>query len=162
MLDRIRGTSGTAAILVALVSVGIGACGSSSSNPATVLRQTFSGSHTVNSGNLNFSITVNPSGSTTLTSPITLTFGGPFQSLGKGKLPESDFTVTFTAQGRTSSLGILSTGTAGYVSLGGTSYQLPATTFQKLESSFAQLATSPGSGGASSSGLSKLGINPLR
>ncbi len=47
----------------------------------------------------------------------------------------------------------------------GTSYQLPAATFQKLESSFAQLATSPGggSGGGSGSGaLGKLGINPLR
>ena len=92
--------------------------------------------------------------------PITLSFGGPFQSQGKGKLPKSNFVISFTAQGKTGSLGILSTGSAGYVTLQGTSYQLPASTFQKLESSFASLASSPGGSGGSGA-LSKLGIDPL-
>ncbi len=145
-----------------LACLALVACGSSSSSQdaTSLLRQTFGGKHTVTSGNLNFTITVNPSGSSTLTTPLSLSFGGPFQSLGQGKLPASNFTVSFTAQGRTGSLGILSTGTAGYVTLQGTSYQLPAATFQRLESSFAQLATSAGSGGGSGA-LSKLGIDPL-
>jgi hypothetical protein len=125
-----------------------------------LLSQTFSGSHTVNSGNLTFSLTVTPTGSKTLTGPITLSFGGPFQSLGKGKLPKSNFTVSIGALGKSASLGILSTGTAGYVSLQGTSYQLPQATFQKLESSFASFE-STGSGGSSSSALTKLGIKPI-
>ena len=90
-----------------------------------------------------------PSGSSTLNGPITLSFGGPFQSLGKGKLPKSNFNVSISALGKTGSLGILSTGTTGYVTLQGTSYQLPAATFQKLESSFAALASSPGGGSGS-------------
>jgi hypothetical protein len=165
MHDRIRGLRFARALFVAgAVSVAVSACGSSSSsssgNATHLLQQTFSGSHVVTSGDLNFTVTMTPSGSTTLTGPITFSFGGPFQSLGKGKLPQSNFNVSISALGKSGSLGILSTGTAGYVTLKGTSYQLPAATFQRLESSFAQLASSPG-GGSGSGTLSKLGINPL-
>ncbi len=157
-----------ALLAAALAAVVLAACGSSSSgsgNASSLLKQTFGGSHTVNSGNLTLSLSISPAGSSTLKGPITLSFGGPFQSLGKGKLPKSNFNVSISALGHTGTLGILSTGTNGYVSMQGTSYQLPAATFQKLESSFAQLASSPGggSGGGSGSGaLGKLGINPLR
>jgi hypothetical protein len=166
MDDRIRGLrAALACLVVALIPLTLAACGSSGSsgssgNAAALLSQTFSGAHAVNSGNLTFSLTVTPSGSKTLTGPITLSFGGPFQSLGKGKLPKSNFTVSASALGKSVSLGILSTGTAGYVSLQGTSYQLPTATFQKLESSFASFA-STGSGGSSSNALTKLGIKPL-
>jgi hypothetical protein len=163
MLHMHRWIRGVGALLATmLVAVTVAACGgggSSSGSAQSLLRQTFSGSHTVNSGDLSFSITVNPSGSSNLTTPITLSFGGPFQSLGKGKLPKSNFNVSISALGHTGTLGILSTGTAGYVTLQGTSYKLPQATFQKLESSFASLASTPGSSG--SGALGKLGIDPL-
>jgi hypothetical protein len=164
MDDRMRGVRTLAATLVVvLVSLAVAACGSSSNNSgqaSSLLKDTFSGSHPVNSGNLSFSLTLTPSGSTTLTSPISLSFGGPFQSLGSGKLPKSDFDVSLSAQGKTDTLGLISTGTAGYVTLQGVSYQLPATTFQKLESSFAGVASSP-AGGSGTGALGKLGIHPL-
>jgi hypothetical protein len=160
MSHRFRGPRFYGTLLVAgLASITLAACGSSSGgDAATLLKQTFSGSHTVNSGNLNFTLRVVPTGSRTLTGPITLAFGGPFQSRGKGKLPASDFNVSISASGKTGSLGIISTGTSGYVTLQGTGYQLPAATFQKLESSFAGI----GGGGSGAPGLSKLGIDPLR
>jgi hypothetical protein len=145
-----------------LAALALAACGSSGSSgqASSLLRQTFSGKHTVNSGNINVSLALNPSGSSTLKGPLTLSFGGPFASLGTGKLPKSNFTVGFSALGRRGSLGILSTGTAGYVTVSGTSYQLPSSTFRQLESSFSSLTSS--SGGSSGSGaLSKLGIDPL-
>lgn len=146
-----------------LAALGLAACGASAGgagDAATLIKQTFSGSHTVNSGNLNFNLTVHPTGSTTLTRPISVGFGGPFQTLGKGKLPASNFNVTLTGQGKTGAVGILSTGTAGYVTLKGTGYQLPAATFKQLESSFLQVAPS---GGAPGTGVfSKLGIDPMR
>jgi hypothetical protein len=164
MVERIRGWRAVGVVLaVALVSVAASACGSSSNgsgNASSLLKQTFSGAHPVNSGNLSFSLTLTPSGSSTLTGPISLSFGGPFQSLGSGKLPKSDFDVSLSAQGKTDSLGLVSTGTAGYVTLQGVSYQLPTATFQKLESSFAGVASSP-SGGSGSGALGKLGIHPL-
>jgi hypothetical protein len=166
----IKGLSALAVTLSAAIL--ITACGSSSSgggggsgngNAQSLLKQTFSGEHKVNSGNLQFALSVTPSGSSTLTKPITLSFGGPFQSLGKGKLPESNFTVGISAQGHTGSLSIVSTGTEGFVTLSGVSYQLPAASFQKLESSFSSIASSGsvGSSGSKTGTLSKLGINPL-
>jgi hypothetical protein len=150
--------------LVALASLVVAGCGTvsgSSGDPNTLLKQTFSGEHKVTSGVLNMTLTIDPSGSSVLTGPITVSFGGPFQTRGAGKLPESNFVVSGTAMGRSISLGILSTGTKGYVTLQGTSYQMPAATFQKLESSFSQLATTPGASNGSDS-LAKLGIHPLK
>ena len=143
-----RGTAVRAAILVVLASLAVAGCGTASGStdsPSTLLKQTVTGTHRGTSGVLGLTLTFDPSGSSTLTGPITLSFGGPFQSQGTGKLPKSNFVISFTAQGKTGSLGIISTGTAGYVTLQGTSYQLPSSTFQKLESSFASLASSPGS-----------------
>lgn len=156
---------GCATLLAACVALLISACGSSSSSPGnarSLLRQTFSGEHKVNSGRLSFALSVSPTGSSTLTRPISVAFSGPFQSLGKGKLPASDFTVSVSAQGLNGGLSILSTGTKGYVTMSGTSYQLPASSFQKLESSFSSI-TSSGSGSSSNKtgALAKLGINPL-
>jgi hypothetical protein len=158
-----RGTGLKTALLAVLAGVVIAACGSagaSSENPNTLLKQTFTGTHKVTSGVLNVTLTVDPSGSSTFSGPITLSFGGPFQTRGSGKLPASNFTVSASALGRSVSLGILSTGTNGYVTLQGTSYQMPQATFQKLESSFGQLASSAGTSQGSST-LSKLGIHPL-
>ncbi len=145
----------------AFVALAIAACGGGSSGQAaSLLKQTFSGTHAINSGNVNVALTLNPSGSSTLKGPISLTLGGPFASLGTGKVPKSDFNVAISALGHTGQLGILSTGTNGYVKLNGTSYQLPASTFQQLEQSFSSLTSSSG-GGSGSGALGKLGIDPL-
>jgi hypothetical protein len=147
-------------VAVAITALTLGACGSSSSGDAAkLLQQTFSGAHKVSSGNLNFGLTVNPSGSSVLQGPITVSFGGPFQRLGAGKLPQSNFNVTLNALGHSGSIGILSTGTAGYVTYQGASYRLPQAAFQRLESSFSQVASPLGSGARV---RSKLGIHPLR
>ena len=109
--------------------------GGSSNQASSLLAQTFK-PHSVRSGVLDVSFTLKPSGSTTLKGPITISFGGPFQTLGTGHLPQSNFTISLSAVGTSISLGILSTGTNGYVTLQGTSYQLPAATFQKLARRF--------------------------
>ena len=150
--------------MVVLASLGLTACGSASSgsaNPNTLLSQTFTGTHKVTSGNLNLTLTIDASGSSLLSGPITLSFGGPFQTRGAGKLPESNFTVSATALGRSVAVGVISTGTAGYVTLQGASYRMPQATFQKLESSFSQLASTPGSSSGSGT-LGRLGIQPLK
>ncbi|MBV9335297.1 MAG: hypothetical protein JO243_05320 [Solirubrobacterales bacterium] len=149
-------------IVVVLASLGLAACGSSSGSsgdPNALLSQTFSGTHNVASGVLNLTLTIVPSGSNTLNGPVTLSFGGPFQTRGAGELPESNFTASASALGRSVSLGILSTGTDGYVTLEGTSYRMPRATFQKLESSFAQVASPPGASNGSGT-LGRLGIQP--
>jgi hypothetical protein len=164
MHHRIRGRHRPLVPLaIAITAVALAACGGASSgsgNANNLLKQTFSGAHNVRSGNLNVTLTIDPSGSSTLSTPITVSLGGPFQSLGAGKLPRSNFSISVSALGRSGSLGILSTGTSGFVTLQGSSYQLPPATFKRLESSFSQFASSPGASSGSGT-LGKLGIQPL-
>lgn len=144
-----------------LATVALAGCGGGGSGDATaLLHETFSGVHKVTSGRLFVNLSVQPSGSSTIKGPILLSFGGPFQSLGTGKLPQSSFNLSLGALGRSVAMGIVSTGTHGYVSFQGASYPLPQADFQKLESSFSSLATSAGSSHGSGT-LSKLGIQPL-
>jgi hypothetical protein len=147
---------------VVVAALGLAACGSSSGgsgssgNAQSLLKQTFASGKPVKSGVLGISLTLTPSGSSTLTTPISFSISGPFQSRGTGKLPQSNFTIAISALGRKGQLGIVSTGTAGYVTLDGAAYQLPAADFQRLESGF----SSVGSSGQGGGGLSALGINP--
>ncbi len=150
-------------ILLAGLALMVAACGSSSRSSSaqagspeaqSLLTATFSGSHAVRSGVLGFNLTLTPSGSNTIKGPISLGLDGPFQSRGAGKLPASDLAISIDALGHHGALSIVSTGTAGYVTLQGAAYQLPAASYQKLASSFA------GAGGGIG-GLAKLGIRPL-
>jgi hypothetical protein len=158
-----RGIRMCGPFIAAIVAVVVlAACGSSSSsgtsgNAQSVLKQTFSSNHSVKSGVLGFDLTVNPTGSSTLSTPITFSVSGPFQSRGNGKLPQSDLTLAVSALGKKGSLGVISTGTAGYVSLEGVNYQLPAADFKKLQSSFSSTSNT----GSQDAGLAQLGINPL-
>ncbi|HTU95068.1 MAG TPA: hypothetical protein VMF14_04445 [Solirubrobacteraceae bacterium] len=145
-----------------VAALGLAACGSSSGgsgssgNAQTLLKQTFASGKPVKSGVLDIAFTLTPSGSSTFTTPISFSISGPFQSRGTGKLPQSNFNVAISALGHKGQLGIVSTGTSGYVTLEGTAYQLPAADFQRLESGF----SSVGSSGQGGGGLSSLGINP--
>ena len=57
-----------------IAALGLSACGSSSDNQATtLLHQTFTGNHRINSGILGFSVAITPSGSSALTAPTTST-----------------------------------------------------------------------------------------
>jgi hypothetical protein len=150
------------AIAAALASVALAACGSSTSTDATgLLKQTFSGTHKYDSGVLNLNLTLSPAGSSTLSGPISLSVAGPFQSLGTGKPPAAAITLSVTALGHTGSIGFVSTGERGFVTLKGTSYQLPAATFQRYASGITGLTSSTAVGSGSGL-LSKLGIDPLK
>ena len=44
-----------------------------------LLKDTFEGNHKIDSGNINLALTIDPTGSTSVSGPIKLSFGGPFQ-----------------------------------------------------------------------------------
>jgi hypothetical protein len=163
-LHLLRNTSITA-IVAALAIAG---CGGTSTGPGTgsaaktLLRQTFAGSHKINSGRLDFELNVTLHGSSAINGPLRLSLNGPFQYGAKGQLPKSDFTVSLTAEGHSLAMQIVSTGTAGYITVAGTSYQLPQSTFQQLESSFAAAASHGSSTASGQSELQKLGLHPLQ
>jgi hypothetical protein len=145
-------------LLTAALSSAVAACGGASDQAASLLRQTFAGKHRITSGEVALALTVSPSGPGTQQGPITLSLVGPFQSLGTGRLPASSFNIGLAAGGKGTSVTLTSTGASGYVTFQGQSYKLPPTTFQRLESSFAQLGTASGGGGAGL--LGRLGIQP--
>jgi len=157
--------------LTVITTAALAGCGSSGSGSSktssttasaqTLLRETFSGKHAVTSGQIELSVKVVPTGSSELTAPITVSFGGPFASASKGKLPQSDFTVEGSAQGHAGKLTIVSTGTAGYITVDGDSYELPATSYAKLKSGLSSVSGSSSSSTSGSSMIGKLGIDPL-
>jgi hypothetical protein len=136
----------TASVAPAICVFAVAGCGSSSNNAGRLLQQTFTGHHTTSSGVLGVEVALDPSPSPTLKGPITFTFGGPFQTMGPGKLPQSDFNLGVGGPGFGGSIGILSTGSAGYVVLKGAGYQLPQASYARLESSFAGAAAPSGGG----------------
>ncbi|HET9105185.1 MAG TPA: hypothetical protein VFN55_17680 [Solirubrobacteraceae bacterium] len=161
---RKRTVRGAVALTLALVlAIAVGACGSSANSTSgsgsagaqALLTDTFSGSHAIKSGVLGFNLSVNPSGSSSIKGPITLSLTGPFQSRGAGKLPLSNLSIDINALGHHGQLGLVSTGSAGYITLKGAAYQLPSAEFEKLASSFT------GGAGGSTGGLAKFGIKPL-
>jgi hypothetical protein len=127
---------------------------------APTLREAFSGKHTVKSGKIELSLDLVPSGSSILTAPVKIAFGGPFQAGAKGELPKSDFTVDASAQGHSGKLSIVSTGSAGYVTVDGVSYQLPASSYSKLKDGLSSVSGSSSTSSGSSM-LTRLGIDPL-
>lgn len=160
MSNRIRKLRIGVPVAASAACLALAGCGGGSGDAVQLLKQTFCGTHHVNSGNLNVALTVVPSGSRTLKGPISLSLSGPFQSLGSGKLPKSDLTVGLSALGSSTSVGIISTGTHGYVTLSGSSYQLPQASYHKLESSFSAFASPPGCNSRSGV-LNQLHIQPL-
>ncbi len=103
-----------------------------------------------------------PTGSSTITGPIEFSVGGPFTSSGAGKVPQSDLTIAFSAQGHTVDLQVISVGGKGYITLAGQSYRLPAASYAQLKSGLGSLAGSSGSSAKSGSHtLGVLGIRPI-
>jgi hypothetical protein len=128
-----------------------------------LLVQTFDGHHGISSGVITLDLRLVPTGSSSIKRPIELAFGGPFVNKGAGQLPESDFTISISAEGHVGALQVISADGKGYITVSGQSYKLPASSYKSLESGFGSLASSgTGSGsGSSNSAFSQLGIKPL-
>ncbi len=150
--------------MTAIVSaVAISACGSSSSssaaqasgNPRTLLKQTFSASHNVKSGVLDVHFVVTPTGSSIISTPVSLDFSGPFQSRVGSAPAESNFTISFSGLGKSGSFGVISTAKAAYIRIQGVAYQLPRSDVKKLQSNLTGNSST-----GSAPGLASLGINP--
>lgn len=158
--SRTRGRSLAVALCAAAI-IGLSGCGGSADQAGTLLHQTFSGRHRVNSGKLAVVLSVTPAAPSGLKGPLTLSLAGPFQSLGPNTIPASSFNVSLSTSTGAIAATITSTGSTGYVTFQGQSYQLPHATFQRLESSFVRLgAVSEGTGNGGT--LGRLGIHPER
>lgn len=116
----------------------------SSDDPGKILAQTFTNDAKIESGkvDLKFHLDVSgvPASSSSVNPPIDLTLSGPFQSLGKGKVPKLDLAFAFkftdaNKKAQTIDAGATSTGDKGFVNFRGQDYALDDATFKQLQDS---------------------------
>ena len=150
--------------LLALSVVGLAACGGGSSSDAdaqSLLKATFGPDHSVKSGKLDVALNLDAKGIKTLTGPISLKLSGPFQTTGKGKLPQVDLALELTGAGTSFSAGAVSTGDKGFLELQGQAFAVDDATFAKFKTGYEQAAAKSGSSSGNPS-LASLGVDPLR
>ncbi len=131
-----------------------------SDNAEDILAQTFSGANgkKVKSGKIDLTATINASGAgTNLNGPIDIKLSGPFQSLGKGKVPKFDMALEFTGAGQNIKAGAVSTGDKGFINFNGQAYAVDDATFKQFADGYIQAQKNPQS---SPTNLKSLGLNP--
>jgi hypothetical protein len=153
-----------ALLALVLAALGLAACGSSgggggsggsSADARTLLTQTFTGSHRVDSGKVNAQLNVDiQGGSSGLKGPIKVTLSGPFEKGATGQPPKFDLSVDAGAQSQSFKAGLVSTGDRLFVSIAGTAYEIPSTLLGQLKQSFKSSQSSGPS-------LSSLGLHPM-
>jgi hypothetical protein len=129
--------------------------GTSSAGVGKLLSDTFGGRQAIHGGRLDVALDVTAKGLQSFKGPLSIRLSGPFQTGAAGTLPKFDFNLSFASSGSNIAVGAVSTGTKGYLRLGGHAYVLPGTVFDRL----AKSGASKGNSGVS---LKTLGIDPRR
>jgi hypothetical protein len=150
-----------ATLLVTLLAVALVACGGgdsadSGSDVGQLLDDTFSGGTAIESGRLDVSVGIEADSG----QPATLELSGPFQSEGAGRLPQLDLDASFEGGGQSIEAGVTATADQGFVSFGGTDYEIAGPVFQQFKAGYEEAAKK--SGGQESQSLASLGIDPRR
>ena len=108
------------------------ACGCGGSRGATgILSDTASSLDRIKSGTLGFDLLVTPKRSGS--HPFGFKLSGPFSTRG-GQLPVTRATYTQIANGKSESVTLISTGSAGFITVRGATYTLPASRLAPLRS----------------------------
>lgn len=145
-------------VLTALAVLALAACGSSgggtSADTKKLLDDTFGSAKPVDSGRLKLGIDVRAPGVAGLPSPLTVRLGGPFERTSAKSTPKFDFDVTLATKDGRFTIGIVSTGTSGWVKLGTQAFALPADQFSKLG------PKGSGTKGGAPGDLGTLGVDP--
>jgi hypothetical protein len=136
-----------------------GGSGGSSADAETLLRQTFTGTHDIRSGQADIQLRVDVSGDASIRGPISLSISGPFQSVGSDELPKFDMALDANAQGQGFRAGLTSTSDQLFVNFGGTAYEVPADLLNQLKDSYRRSQQSGSSDQQMS--LESLGLDPL-
>jgi hypothetical protein len=154
-------------LTLALAALGVAACGGSGSSSSgtgdaqALLKDTFGPNHPIRSGKLDLSLDLDLKGLPQLDKPVAIKLTGPFQSNGPGKLPNFNFALELNSGDRPVTLGAISTGRKGYLSIEGQAFDLGSDAYASFKKGYADAQAKSGSKGAVPS-LKALGIAPLR
>jgi hypothetical protein len=149
------------ALLLVVATGALAACGGGSkdSSAGSLLSATFGPDHPVRSGKLDVSLAFDAKGLTSLKGPLSLKLNGPFQSVGKGKLPKFDFNVSVNTGSTHFAAGAISTGDKGYLKLAGTNYAVTDSLFAQFKNGYEQASKTSSTKSAAPS-FKSLGIDP--
>ncbi len=156
-------------ILVAALAAVVAGCGGGGSaadegsDVDELLEQTFSADKKVESGRLDLTLRIDVQGGadSQLQGPITLTLAGPFQTQGKGRLPQFDMDAAFEGAGQSLKAGLASTDDKAFVNFQGTDYVVSDQVFQQFRAGYEQAQKEAGNQQDQQS-LATLGIDPRR
>ena len=140
--------------LVALAGCGGDDSADSSTDVDQLLQDTFSGAKSIESGRLSLALGLETEGGQ---GPVAAKISGPFQSQGKGRLPQIDLEGSFDGGGESLSGGITATADAAFVSFGGQTYEVAGPVFEQFKAGYEESAKKD-----SDQSLSSLGIDPRR
>ena len=102
-------------------------------------------------------LTADLKGVPTVTEPVTVKVGGPFETQGDNKVPKLDLDLSANAGGQSFRAGVVSTGTKGYISFQGTDYVVPANLFAQFRR---ELRKQQRSSNKDTPDLEALGVHP--
>jgi hypothetical protein len=137
-LPRPRAIAPLLALLAVLVLAGCGSSGSSG-DAQDLIRSTFGNGGKVDSGKISLLLNIQTHGVKSLSGPIQVRFGGPFDKPPTGNAPKFSFTLTGSLAGHSFTAGATSTGTAGFIALSGKQYAMPAAQFAAFQKSFSSV-----------------------
>ena len=149
--------------LLAALALGVAACGgdgdeaSSDTDVDTLLNDTFKGNKEVKSGKLKLALDVDAQGAQGVDGPIKLSVSGPFQSMGKQKLPKFDIDFAFEGAGQSLKAGLTSTGEKAFVNFQGNDYVVSDQVFKQFKAGYEQAQKQ---GTEQNQSLSSLGLDP--
>jgi hypothetical protein len=152
-----------AALIAALLASMLAACGSSGPpSAASLVRDTFTSHKPIESGRIDLSFAVTPTGSpgsSGAAQPFGLGLQGPFQSLGPSRLPRFALALTLNSAGHTLHAGATSTSGQLFIELAGAYFTAPSSMVAELQQGYAQ-ATRTSSTATSQSTFAALGLDP--
>lgn len=131
------------ALIVALAaSLALAACGSSGSSSTDargLVKATFGNGGKVDSGQIALLLNVQTHGLKSISGPIQVRFGGPFDKAPGTGAPRFAFTLSGSLAGHSFDAGATSTGSAGFIGLSGKEYAMPEAQFAAFRKSFSSV-----------------------
>jgi hypothetical protein len=147
-------------LLLAVLALAAVACGDSEpadsdSDVNELLEATFSGTKAIESGRISLALDVSSEGE-----PLVVKVSGPFQSQGKGRLPQLDVDASLEGGGQNLSGGLITTADQAFVTIGDSTYEVAGPVYEQFKASYEQSAKE--SSDKQDQSLASLGLDPRR
>lgn len=150
-------------LVAAFAAFALPACGGGDDQSVDdMLAETFGPDKPIKSGKLAVKADLDLTGVEGLTGPVRLQVSGPFESSGKGQLPNFDLSASLVAGGQNLQIGAVSTGDKGYVKLQGIAFDIGDELYASFKKGYEDAQKQAGTESKDAPTFEALGIKPLR